>query len=101
MFLNYFLGIILFLGCGGKLRGQSVNEYIVKPDEGQHQDTNHGLFGYMINPNSIEKMTKLLLPIDSLYIMGNWQIEGCTIPHMDWKIRHFYNKGINAYYLKI
>jgi len=91
---------ILFLGNGGKLRGQPVNEYIVKPVEGQHRETNHGLFGYMINPNSIEKMTKLLLPIDSLYIMGNWQVEGNTIPHMDWKIRHFYNKGINAYYLK-
>ncbi len=91
---------ILFLGCGGQLRGKLVNPYIVKPEEGQHRNTNHGLFGYMINPNSIEKMTKLLLPIDSLYIVGNWQVNGCTIPHMDWKIRHFYNKGINAYYLK-
>ena len=90
---------ILFLGYGGKLLGKQINPYIVKPDSGQHQDTNHGLFGYIINPNSIEKLNRLLLPIDSIYIKGDWQANGSNIPHMDWKIRHFYNTEINAYYL--
>jgi len=90
---------ILFLGYGGKLLGKQINPYIVKPDCGQHQDTNHGLFGYIINPNSIEKLNRLLLPIDSINIKGNWQANGSNIPHMDWKIRHFYNTEINAYYL--
>ena len=91
---------ILFIGYAGKLVGTQINNYIVRPVSGQLQDTNHGLFGYIINPNSIEKLMKLLLPIDSLNIKGNWQVEGSIIPHMDWKIRHFYNKEINAYYLK-
>ena len=91
---------IIFLGYGGKLMGKQFNEYFVIPDRGQHQDTNHGLFAYIINPNSIEKLTNLLLPIDSLYIKGNWQATGSNIPHMDWKIRHFYNNEIKAYYLR-
>ena len=90
---------ILFLGYGGRLLGKQINEYITQPSPGQHQDTNHGLFAYIINPNSIDKLTNILLPIDSLYIKGNWQSTGSTIPHMDWKIRYFYNKEIKAYYL--
>ena len=90
---------ILFLGYAGKLRGVKLNEYIIEPEAGQFQDTNHGLFAYIINPNSIDKLTDILLPIDSTNIKGNWQTVGSNIPHMDWKIRHFYSNNIKAYYL--
>ena len=54
----------------------------------------------MVYPKSINKLLQILLPIDDIKIKGDWQADCYIVPHLDWKIRHFYNSSINAYYLK-
>ena len=93
---------ILYLGCGGKIDGIKVNEHIIKPHNKHFPHTNHGLFGYIIKTSSIQKILQKMLPINNsnILIKGDWQQHYSIIPHLDWKLRHFYNKGITAYYLR-
>jgi len=78
---------IIFIGRSRKLNGVNVNENVLKPNPGDWPGTNHGMFAYLIKTSSIQKLLKVLTPI-------NYKIR-----HIDWVVRSFYNTSINAYYL--
>ena len=86
-FINYYKNVpnnweLLYLGTG-KMKGTHINSKIMKPKIGNFIGFNNGTFGYMIKRSAINKIKKIILPIDNKTI--------------DNKIRSNFNK-IKAYY---
>ena len=79
---------MLFIGRSKFLDGVKVAPNIIKPNPVHKRLTNHGMFAYLIKTSSIPKLLKIMLPIPVYY------------QHIDWKLRAYYSKGINAYYLE-
>lgn len=81
---------ILFIGRPKNLYGKTISPNILKafPMSKHRPETNHGMFAYLIKTSSIPKLLKIMLPIPVYY------------QHIDWKLRAYYSKGINAYYLE-
>jgi len=81
---------ILFIGRSKNLYGKTIAPNILKafPMSKHRPETNHGMFAYLIKTSSIPKLLKIMLPIPVYY------------QHIDWKLRAYYSKGINAYYLE-
>jgi GR25 family glycosyltransferase involved in LPS biosynthesis len=81
---------ILFIGRSKYLYGKTVAPNILKafPMSKHRPETNHGMFAYLIKTSSIPKLLKIMYPIPVYY------------QHIDWKLRAYYSKGINAYYLE-
>ena len=81
---------ILFIGRSKYLYVTTVAPNILKalPMEKHRPETNHGMFAYLIKTSSIPKLLKIMYPIPVYY------------QHIDWKLRAYYSKGINAYYLE-
>jgi GR25 family glycosyltransferase involved in LPS biosynthesis len=74
---NPFEWDILFLGYSGKLKGLTKDNYLLA-SPGNFPDTNHGMFAYLVNPNSVKKLIRLCTPIR-------------RVQHIDWLIRSKYS----------
>jgi GR25 family glycosyltransferase involved in LPS biosynthesis len=75
---------ILFLGHSGKLKGAKKESFVIAQG-GHYPDTNHGMFAYVINPKSIDKV---------LNAIGKLQ----RTQHIDWLLREKYGRSIVAVY---
>ena len=78
---------IIFIGRSKYLNGVKVADNVLRASPGHRKLTNHGMFAYLIRTKSIPKLLDLMLPIPIKYM------------HIDWKLRTFYNRMVNAYYL--
>lgn len=79
---------ILFIGRSFKLDGIKINNNLLKANPVHKEQTNHGMFAYIIKTKSIPKFIENLLPL-----------KYDNLNHIDWSLRSLYNTKINAYYL--
>lgn len=75
---------ILFLGHSGKLKGTKKGNFVFA-QSGNFPNTNHGMFAYIINPASLEKLINSIAPLN-------------RCQHIDWLLREKYGKSIIAVY---
>ena len=86
---------IVFIGRSFLLKGDIINDNILRPHVVHERQTNHGMFSYLIKTSSIIKLINLITPL-----------EHSKLTHIDWTIRNLYSQNdsinenkINAYYL--
>ena len=84
---------LLYLGTG-KMKGTKINSNIIKPKIGNYIGYNNGTFGYMIKRSAINKIKKLILPINNKTIDNNIRSNFHKIKayyFIDNIIKHNYN----------
>jgi GR25 family glycosyltransferase involved in LPS biosynthesis len=75
---------ILFIGHSGKLKGTKKEGFVIA-QRGHFPNTNHGMFAYIINPASLNKVLNTVGKLTK-------------VQHIDWILREKYGKEIRAVY---
>lgn len=75
---------ILFVGHSGKLKGTKQEGFVIA-QRGNFPNTNHGMFAYIINPKSLDKVLNTVGKLTKAQ-------------HIDWILREKYGREIRAVY---